>query len=203
MLEYGTDLIEEVRAETEEEIENAIDQTQEEAEDAWETGTGWAEDAAEGVADFLGGDDDDSENDDDDESGGFLGLFVDGADTRTPAHYHGVIAGVSLAFMGLFLTVFLPSLGRSIRHGKKIYALIYLFAGGQLAASIGLFWAGGFGAPRKIAGDAQGLEAIGAIVGMTMNGIGGLVAVIGGVLFIWTVGVALLQAPEIDSGQGK
>jgi heme/copper-type cytochrome/quinol oxidase subunit 1 len=133
--------------------------------------------------------------------GGFLGLFVDGADTRTPAHYHGVIAGVSLAFMGLFLTVFLPSLGRPIRRGKKIYALIYLFAGGQLAACIGLFWAGGFGAPRKIAGEAQGLEAIGAIVGMTLNGVGALVAVIGGVLFIWTVGVALLQAPEIGSGR--
>ena len=29
--------------------------------------------------------------------GAFLGLFVDGADTRTPAHYHGVIAAIMLA----------------------------------------------------------------------------------------------------------
>jgi hypothetical protein len=39
-------------------------------------------------------------------AGGALGLFVDGADTRTPAHYHGVVAGVTLAFFGLFFSRF-------------------------------------------------------------------------------------------------
>lgn len=128
--------------------------------------------------------------------GGFLGLFVDGADTRTPAHYHGVIAGVSLVFMGLFYEVFLPLLGRPIGRGKMVYTQICLFAGGQLAACIGLFLAGGFGAPRKTAGDAQGLDGIGAIVGMTLNGIGALFAVVGGILFIWMVAKALLKDPE-------
>jgi hypothetical protein len=131
-------------------------------------------------------------------AGGVLGLFVDGADTRTPAHYHGVIAGVSLVFMGLFYDVFLPRLGRPLGRGKTIYAQIYLFAGGQLAACIGLFLAGGFGAPRKTAGDAQGLEAMGAIAGMTLNGIGALFAVVGGVLFIWLVARALLKPPETN-----
>lgn len=129
-------------------------------------------------------------------AGGVLGLFVDGADTRTPAHYHGVIAGVSLVFMGLFYEVFLPRLGRPLGRGKTIYVQIYLFAGGQLAACIGLFLAGGFGAPRKTAGDAQGLEVMGAIVGMTLNGIGALFAVVGGVLFIWLVARALLGPSE-------
>ena len=127
--------------------------------------------------------------------GGVLGLFVDGADTRTPAHYHGVIAGVSLAFMGLFYVVFLPLLGRAPRWGRLLYAQVVLFAGGQTLAALGLFWAGGYGAPRKTAGAAQGLEGIGAIAGMAMNGIGALVAVIGGVLFIWTVAHALLGPP--------
>ncbi len=131
-------------------------------------------------------------------AGGVLGLFVDGADTRTPAHYHGVIAGVSLAFMGLFYEVFLPRLGRPLGRGKTIYAQIYLFAGGQLAACVGLFLAGGFGAPRKTAGDAQGLDAMGAIVGMTLNGIGALFAVVGGVLFIWLVARALFRSPETN-----
>jgi len=138
-------------------------------------------------------------------AGGFLGLFVDGADTRTPAHYHGVIAGVTLAFMGLFFVVFLPALGRPVRRNRWLYAQIWLFAVGQFAACIGLFLAGGFGAPRKTAGGAQGLEDIGAIAGMAMNGAGALVAVIGGVLFIWTAAAALLRRPGAEdspSGAG-
>lgn len=127
--------------------------------------------------------------------GGVFGLFVDGADTRTPGHYHGVIAGVTLAFMGLFYVLILPALGRAIGYGKIVYVQIYLFAGGQLAACIGLFLAGGFGTPRKAAGAGQGLEAMGAIAGMALNGAGALIAVIGGVLFIWTIGSALLSAP--------
>jgi len=129
-------------------------------------------------------------------AGGVLGLFVDGADTRTPAHYHGVIAGVTLAFMGLFYVTFLPLLDRPLKRGKLLFAQIYLFAGGQLAACIGLFLAGGFGAPRKTAGDAQGLEEMGAIVGMALNGIGALFAVVGGILFIWMAAAALLKSPR-------
>ncbi|HEB79148.1 MAG TPA: hypothetical protein ENI79_01560, partial [Rhodospirillales bacterium] len=94
-------------------------------------------------------------------AGGVLGLFVDGADTRTPAHYHGVIAGVNLAFMGLFYCLFLPLLGRAAIQGKALRAQFYLFGGGQLFASTGLFLAGGYGAPRKTAGAAQGLENLG------------------------------------------
>ena len=129
-------------------------------------------------------------------AGGVLGLFVDGADTRTPAHYHGVIAGVTLAFMGLFYVTFLPLLERPLKPGKLLFAQIYLFAGGQLAACIGLFLAGGFGVPRKTAGQAQGLEEMGAIVGMALNGIGALFAVLGGIVFIWMVAAALLKYPQ-------
>lgn len=130
--------------------------------------------------------------------GGGLGLFVDGADTRTPAHYHGVIAGVTLAFMGLFYTVFLPALGRLAPSARAIRIQLHLFAWGQLAACIGLFLAGGHGAPRKVAGDAQGLHDLGAIVGMGLNGAGGLIAIIGGILFVWLVAKALLRDDTLE-----
>jgi hypothetical protein len=126
--------------------------------------------------------------------GGVLGMFIDGADTRTPAHYHGVIAGVMLAFFGLFFGLFLPLLGRARVPRRAARFLAYAFCGGQTVACLGLFLAGGYGAPRKVAGAAQGLEAAGAIVGMTMNGIGALVAVIGGVMFIWIAARALFGA---------
>ena len=136
-------------------------------------------------------------------TGGGLGFFVDGADTRTPAHYHGVIAGINLAFMGLFFVVFLPLLGRPPRRRKLLYAQVWLFAGGQSIAALGLFWAGGYGAPRKTAGAAQGLEDVGAIVGMALNGAGALFAVLGGVLFIWTAAAALLRKPRANHGHPR
>ncbi|MAF47919.1 MAG: hypothetical protein CMM10_06635, partial [Rhodospirillaceae bacterium] len=54
--------------------------------------------------------------------------------------------------------------------------------------------AGGYGAPRKTFGEAQGLDEMGAIAGLYLNGIGAVVAIIGGVMFIWTVAAALLRA---------
>ena len=126
-------------------------------------------------------------------AGGILGLFVDGADTRTPAHYHGVIAGINLSFMGLFYGLILPLLDRELERGKALYTQIYMFGGGQLVACIGLFLAGGYGTPRKTAGESQGLEEIGAKIGMYMNGIGALIAVIGGIMFIWMVSKALIK----------
>lgn len=130
--------------------------------------------------------------------GGTLGLFVDGADTRTPAHYHGVIAGVTLAFFGLFFARFLPLLGRAAGTPRRQRLILHLFAWGQLCACIGLFVAGGHGAPRKVAGDAQGLVDLAPMIGMGMNGLGGLVAVIGGVVFVWTVGCALMRAADAE-----
>jgi hypothetical protein len=125
--------------------------------------------------------------------GGAFGLFVDGADTRTPAHYHGVIASVTLAFMGLVYALVLPALGRPQPGERAMRIQLHLFAWGQLAACIGLFLAGGHGAPRKVAGEAQGLHEIGAMVGMGMNGIGGLIAIVGGILFVWLAAKALIR----------
>ena len=42
-----------------------------------------------------------------------------------------------------------------------------------------------------MAGEAQGLVDLAPMIGMGMNGLGGLVAVIGGVLFVWTVGLGV------------
>ena len=125
--------------------------------------------------------------------GGFLGLFVDGADTRTPAHYHGVIAAVTLAFMGLFYVSFLPRLGCRPPPECWQRRQIHLFAWGQLVACLGLFAAGGHGAPRKVAGSAQGLDGLIPVIGLGMNGLGGLIAVIGGVIFVVLVLAALAR----------
>lgn len=128
-------------------------------------------------------------------AGGVMGLLVTGSDTRTPAHYHGTIAGVNLALMGLFLVMCLPAIDRPLAPSRVLRAQILLFGLGQLVACIGLFLAGGYGAPRKVPAGAAHLVD-GAVVGMYLNGIGALFAVIGGVMFVVTVARALLRAPE-------
>jgi len=123
--------------------------------------------------------------------GGVLGLFVDGADARTPAHYHGVIGGINLAFMGLFFGLILPLLDRAIAARKAVMWSIWLYAAGQLLHALGLFLAGGYGAPRKT-GVAEGIEGFGAAAGLYLLGVGAVIAVLGGVMFIVMVSKALL-----------
>lgn len=128
--------------------------------------------------------------------GGFLGLFVDGADTRTPAHYHAVIAGVNIAIIGLVYTWALPATGRSEISSKAARFSLWGYGIGQLIHSLGLFAAGGYGAPRKTAGDAQGIVDLGAQIGLYAMGVGALIAVAGGITFVWLAARALLRRSQ-------
>jgi len=125
--------------------------------------------------------------------GGIMGLFVDGQDTRTPGHYHAMIAGVTLAFMALFYAVILPLLKRRITYPRLSLASVWLFGVGQALASTGLFLAGGQGIARKTAGAEQDLNAFTAKLGMGLNGGAGLLAIIGGAFFVWVCAAALLN----------
>lgn len=125
-------------------------------------------------------------------TGGILGIFVDGADTRTPAHYHGVIGGVNVALMGFFYLFVLPLLERGLIRTRGATISVVLYGAGQFLHSVGLFITGGYGAPRKVAG-AVDLDILGNWIGHAGIGIGGVIAVIGGVMFIWITGRRLLR----------
>ena len=116
-------------------------------------------------------------------AGGLLGFMIEGINVVIPAHYHGSIVGVTLAFMGL--TYFLlPRLGFGRPEGRMAHWQPYIYGGGQLMHITGLAWSGGYGVQRKTAGAAQGLENLPEIAGMALMGMGGLVAIIGGILFL-------------------
>jgi heme/copper-type cytochrome/quinol oxidase subunit 1 len=125
-------------------------------------------------------------------AGGIMGLLINGSDTRTPAHYHGVIAGVNLALMGLFVKHCLPAMGRPVTASSSVRAQVLLFGLGQFVACIGLFWAGGYGAPRKMPSGAAGLVD-GAVIGMYLHGLGALIAISGGVMFVAMLLRALMR----------
>ncbi len=125
--------------------------------------------------------------------GGIFGFFVDGADTRTPAHYHGVIGGINLAFVGLFYTRFLPLAGCIMGSVRVARWQIYIYGIGQLLFCAGMYAAGGMGAARKVVGSGVDMENMSAIVAATVRDIGGGLAVIGGVMFIVIAIRALLR----------
>lgn len=116
-------------------------------------------------------------------AGGIIGFMITGSNVTVPAHYHGSIVGVTLAFMGLTYHI-LPQLGFRKPTGKMLELQPTLYGIGQLLHVLGLAWSGGHGIQRKTAGAAQGLERLPEILGMGMMGLGGLIAIIGGVLFL-------------------
>ncbi len=115
--------------------------------------------------------------------GGVLGFMISGLDIVIPAHYHGSTVGVTIAYMGLAYYL-LPRLGFGAVPPRLAFWQPIIYCSGQLLHIFGLAWTGGYGVQRKIAGLAQGLEQVGQVVGMGMMGLGGLISVIGGLLFL-------------------
>ncbi|MDH4056299.1 MAG: cbb3-type cytochrome c oxidase subunit I [Gammaproteobacteria bacterium] len=115
--------------------------------------------------------------------GGILGFMIAGLDIVIPAHYHGATVGVTIAFMGLTYYL-LPRLGFGALPERLATWQPYLYGGGQLLHIIGLAWSGGYGVQRKTAGVAQGLDGLGQTAGMGLMGLGGLISVIGGLMFL-------------------
>ena len=72
----------------------------------------------------------------------------------------------------------------------------WVYGSGQLLHVIGLAWSGGYGVARKTAGESQGLDAVEKIAGMGLMGLGGLIAVAGGILFLIIVYRAMAAGRE-------
>ncbi|MCD6074534.1 MAG: putative cytochrome c oxidase, subunit [Rhodospirillales bacterium] len=124
-----------------------------------------------------------------------LGLFVDGADTRTPAHYHGVIGGINIAFYGLFYTQFLPAIGRTFTKQRLAIAQIILYAVGQSLFVAGLFFAGGMGAARKTMGAGLDLDATTRAI-FDVRDFGLAIAVLSTAGFIVAMLIVLIRQPK-------
>lgn len=116
-------------------------------------------------------------------AGGILAFMIRGVNVVIPAHYHGSIVGVTLAFMGLAYAL-LPRLGYGEASGRMARWQPYVYGGGQLIHILGLAWSGGYGVQRKVAGAEQVLLTWQQKAGMGMMGLGGLIAIIGGIMFV-------------------
>ncbi len=128
-------------------------------------------------------------------SGGFVGFLIEGSSTVIPAHYHGSTVGVTLALMGVAYLL-LPVLGgKQVAAWKMAKWQPVLYGVGQLLHVIGFAIAGSEGVGRKVAGSMEGSTEL-AQAGMQLVRLGGILAVIGGGLFVLVMLRAWRQKPD-------
>jgi heme/copper-type cytochrome/quinol oxidase subunit 1 len=114
-------------------------------------------------------------------AGGGIALLIEEVDVTIPAHYHGSIVGISLAYMGLAYAI-LPRLGGRVVEGRAAFWQPVVYGMGQLLHITGLLISGGYDVARKTTESYDGVT--GAQIGMGLMGLGGLVAIIGGLMFV-------------------
>ncbi len=99
-----------------------------------------------------------------------------------PAHYHGVITSQTLAFMTIAYHLF-KELGYTQRLSKISLPQVYLYGTGMVLFVLGLFFAGLRNAPRKTYGTGFTDDPV-VLMSLGLMGIGTLLAVAGGVIFV-------------------
>jgi heme/copper-type cytochrome/quinol oxidase subunit 1 len=109
--------------------------------------------------------------------GGVIGLLISGTNVTIPAHYHGSVVGISLSIM--CLVYFLLGVKDKLLFWSKIQIIVYSI--GQVLHIGGLAWSGGYGVLRK---DPSTALSIKAKISMGIMGLGGMLAVIGGLMFV-------------------
>lgn len=128
--------------------------------------------------------------------GWVLGAMIRGSTTVVPAHYHASIGGVTVAFMALTYPL-LEVVGVPVRASRLARRTTHwqpaLFGLGQSIFAIGFALAGTHGMGRKLYGAEQNVRSLGQKVGLGVMGLGGLVAIIAGVLFLAIVVSAWLR----------
>jgi hypothetical protein len=118
-----------------------------------------------------------------------LGAAIRGSNTMIPAHYHASIGGVTAAFMTITYPL-LRALGFSIPTRRLRRAAAWqpaTYAIGQLIFASGFAVAGVYGMSRKAYGAEQAARGLGESIGLGVMGVGGLIAVAGGLLFLGAV----------------
>ena len=118
-----------------------------------------------------------------------------------PAHYHASIGGITAAFMALSYVV-LAALGLSIETPKLERAARWqpvVFGVGQMIFAVGFAIAGVYGMSRKTYGAEQASRSLAESIGLGVMGIGGLIATVGGVLFLVVVAVIWKRSASVET----
>lgn len=129
-------------------------------------------------------------------TGFILGMMISTSTTLIPAHYHASIGGVTASFMTMTYYL-LKKYGKSINI-KRASLQVLLYGVGQFIFVIGFAFAGIYGAMRKSYGSEQHVRSFAEYVGLSVMGVGGLIALIGGFLFLILAMKAYINKNEME-----
>jgi len=129
-------------------------------------------------------------------TGGFLGLFIGESSTLITAHYHGSIVGVTMAFMAMTY-YWLPKFGFAMPNLKWARIQVCAYALGQMIHVVGLAWGGGHGMKRKVVGTTQDIGVHTWISPQDLVGLGGVIAVLSGILFAIVVLPVMIRGRKL------
>ena len=118
--------------------------------------------------------------------GFILGSLIRGSSTLVPGHYHCAIGAVTIALMAAaydFCTAVAPT-GTPVAEPRRARLQLLLFGGGQAVFGLGFALAGAYGMGRKQYGVEQHVRTAGEYLGLSVMGLGGLIAVAGGIFFL-------------------
>ncbi len=118
--------------------------------------------------------------------GFILGAFIRSSSTLVPGHYHCAIGAVTIALMTAaydFCTAVAPK-DSAVEQPRRARLQLLLFGGGQAVFGLGFALAGAYGLGRKQYGVEQHVRSLGEYFGLSVMGLGGIVAVAGGIFFL-------------------
>lgn len=119
-----------------------------------------------------------------------LGAMISRSNTVIPAHYHVSIGAVTASYMAVAY-VLLKRFGWKIPTPRLERLSAWqplLFGVGQSIFAGGLALAGTWGAQRKVYGSEQHVRSTVEWVGLGIMGVGGVIAIVGGISFLWILG---------------
>lgn len=115
-----------------------------------------------------------------------IGFLIRGSNTLIPAHYHASLGAITAAFM---TTAYLLASRHALQTSRSRYwslgnLQLALFGIGQSVFVAGFAIGGCFGLGRKSYANEQVVHHMGETIGLIVMGVGGLIAILAGMLFL-------------------
>jgi cytochrome c oxidase subunit I len=118
--------------------------------------------------------------------GCLLGAMIRNDTTMVPAHYHGTIGAVTLAYMALGYQL-LPAFGVLGNQGRLVRWQPVLYGSGLMILALALAWSGWLGVPRKTLHVDVIVQYPAYFAAMSLAGLGGFLAISGAALFVMNI----------------
>lgn len=119
-----------------------------------------------------------------------LGAMIRGESTMVPAHYHGTVGAVTLAYMALGYRL-LPVFGAAAGEGAMVRRQPVLYGTGLLLLALALAWSGWLGVPRKTLHADSLAQYPAYFAAMGLVALGGLLAIVGAGLYVLNIARSL------------